>query len=89
MTTSLLRIPATATVLTWLKRRSPCCGQDAAGKLQHFQRAAQIDVQAGFFGFAVQRSGNVQNGVSLPDQPDIVALMQAELRQSDIAQKNL
>ena len=33
LTTSLLRWPATATVLTWLKRRNPWCSRAAIASL--------------------------------------------------------
>ena len=63
-----LRCPATATVLTWLKRRKPCSSRARMRQLHHLQRAAQIHVEAAFFGFAIQRRGAVNHRIGGADQ---------------------
>ena len=88
VTTSFCRLPATATVLTWLKRRKPVVMIAAPRQLQHFQRAAQIYIQAAFFGFPVQRGGTMNHGIGRVHQPVIIIASQTKTGVGQIAAKN-
>ena len=59
----------------------------APAKLRHFQRAAQIHIQAAFFGFAVERGRAMDHGLGCPDQSRIVGGLQAETRVCQIPAK--
>ena len=50
----------------------------APGQLHDLERAAEIDVQAAFFGFAVQRGGAVDHGVRGMNQAIVIVAVQAE-----------
>src|SRR5436309_13256768 len=58
-------------------------------ELQHLQSAAQIDIQASFLRLSVQRGGDVQDRIGSVDQLSVLVIIQAELPQRDVAQKNL
>ena len=88
VTTSLLRWPATATVLTWLKRRSPCAVLRAPRQLSHFQRAAQIYVQAAFLRLAIERGRAMQHRIGRRGQKLILAVRQTEMRSREVAAEN-
>ena len=60
----------------------------APSKLNHFQRAAQIHVQALLFGFAIQRSGTMQDRIRRVHQRAIVFVAQAKAFTGQVAAKN-
>ncbi len=60
----------------------------AAGQLRDFQRAAQIHVEAAFFGFAIERRGAVNHRLGRSHQARVFGGVQAEARIGEIAAKN-
>ena len=59
-----------------------------SGQLDHFQGAAQVDVEAAFLRLTIERSGAVDDRVGGVDQTAIVVVGQAELRVGQVAQEN-
>ena len=60
----------------------------AASQLRDFERAAQIDVEAAFFGFAVERCGAVNHRLGRADQARVFGGVQPETRIGEVAAKN-
>jgi len=60
----------------------------AARQLNHFERAAQVDVQALLFGFAVQRSSAVNQGVRGVHQRMVFVIGEAKTLAGQVAAKN-
>jgi hypothetical protein len=56
--------------------------------LDDFERAAEIYIEATFFGFAIQGCGAVDNGIRGADELRVVVVGEAEVRVSEIAAKN-
>src|SRR6202451_3466786 len=60
----------------------------ALGELDDFERAAEIYVEAAFFGLAIQGCGAVDYRVRSADELRIVVVGKAEMRVGEIATKN-
>ena len=60
----------------------------AASELRDFQRAAQIHVEAAFFGFAVERSRAMNHRLGRADQVRVVGRVQPKTRIGEISAKN-
>ena len=56
--------------------------------MDDFERAAEIYIEATFFGFAIQGCGAVDNGIRGADELRVVVVGEAEVRVSEIAAKN-
>ncbi len=60
----------------------------ALGELDDFERAAEIYVEAAFFGFAIQGCGAVDYRVCAADELRVVVVGEAEICVGEIAAKN-
>ena len=49
----------------------------AHGELDHFERAAEIHVQAAFFGFAIERRGAMNDRIGGADECAVVVVGRA------------
>src|SRR5579863_1091972 len=58
------------------------------GKLNHLKRAAQIDVQTAFLGFAIERGRAMNHRVRRLNQPRVLVVSHSEFRARDIAKEN-
>ena len=57
----------------------------AAAELRDFQRAAQVHVQAGFFGFAIERRGAMNHRLGRAHQARVFGGVQPEVRVGQVA----
>jgi len=60
----------------------------ALGELDDFERAAQIYVEAAFFGFAIQGCSAVDYGVCRAHELRVIVIREAEMRVGEVAAKN-
>src|SRR5229473_3706920 len=64
------------------------CVVRAASELRDFESAAQIHIQATFFGFAVERSRAMNHRLGRPDQACVIGRIQPKTWLSEISTKN-
>ena len=57
-------------------------------ELDHFERSAQIHVEAALLGFAIERSGAMNHGIGAANEAAVIVVTEPELRVREIAQKN-
>ena len=57
-------------------------------QLHHFERAAEIDIEAAFLGFAIERRRAVDYGIRGADKIAVIALIQAKAGIRQVAQEN-
>ena len=88
VTTSLLRCPATATVLTWLKRRSPCasCARRASCTTSSVPR--RFTFRQLFSDLRLSEAAQCSTESVESASASIFVVVQAEVRRREIAAKN-
>ena len=61
----------------------------ARSELDHFERAAEVHVQAAFFGFAIQGRGAMNHRIGGADEFAVIVVSEPEMLGGEIAQKNM